>query len=416
VTLLSQSERPAETVASDGPRQPVAVIRNLEVAFRSGQGRVQALRSVSLEIAPGEVIAVVGESGSGKSVLGQSILGLVARTPGAEISGSVRVAGVDMLAADDRARRAVQRHLLGAVFQDPLTSLNPTTKIGTQLTERGIKRARALANLGDAGVPSAASRAGQFPHELSGGLRQRVAIAMALGAAPAQPNRGGQTDAPVYGLGNATGIPQLIVADEPTTALDVSVQAQIVLLFDRLRREHGCAVLFVTHDLGVAASIADRIVVLYAGRICEVGPAADILGRPTHWYTKALLAARISVDTPAGSPILAIPGAPPNPTAPPPGCPFAPRCPNAQDDCRDLMPELTRRPVSDGHGMVSCFHPRPLRPAADLRPGILSLGGRPMRTMLLATAFISIAAIHKASAQPTYEARQPPVRMTDANQ
>jgi peptide/nickel transport system ATP-binding protein len=365
VTLLSQSERPAETVASNGPRQPVAVIQDLQVAFRSRQGRVQALRSVSLEIAAGEVIAVVGESGSGKSVLGQSILGLVARTPGAEISGSVRVAGVDMLAADDRARRAVQRHLLGAVFQDPLTSLNPTTKIGAQLTERGIRRARALANLGDAGVPSAASRAGQFPHELSGGLRQRVAIAMALGAAPAEPHKAGPTDVPVYGLGNATGTPQLIVADEPTTALDVSVQAQIVLLFDRLRREHGCAVLFVTHDLGVAASIADRIVVLYAGRICEVGPAADILGRPTHWYTKALLAARISVDTPAGSPILAIPGAPPNPTAPPPGCPFAPRCPNAQDDCRATMPELTPRPASDGAGMASCFHRQPLRPAAD---------------------------------------------------
>jgi peptide/nickel transport system ATP-binding protein len=365
VTLLSEATAPAGATASDEPRGSVAVIRNLEVAFRIGQGRVRALRSVSLEIAAGEVIAVVGESGSGKSMLGQSILGLVARTPGAEISGSVHVAGVDMLAVDDRARRAVQRHMLGAVFQDPLTSLNPTTKIGPQLTERGITLDRALANLGAAGVPSAAYRAGQYPHELSGGLRQRVAIAMALGAAPAEPGSGGRTGLPIYGLGNATGTPQLIVADEPTTALDVSVQAQVVLLFDRLRREHGCAVLFVTHDLGVAASIADRIVVLYAGRICEIGPAADVLGHPTHWYTKALLAARISVDTPAGAPILAIPGAPPNPAAPPPGCPFAPRCSNTQDDCRVAMPELTERPASDGTGMVSCFHPQPLRPAAD---------------------------------------------------
>ncbi len=350
--------------AAVGAREPVAVIRDLAVAFRSRQGKVRALRSVSLDIAAGEIIAVVGESGSGKSVLGQSILGLVARTPGVELSGSVRVAGVDMLTFDDGARRAVQRHLLGAVFQDPLTSLNPTTKIGRQLTERGIGRDRALANLGAAGVPSARYRAGQYPHELSGGLRQRVAIAMALGAAPARQASDSRSDPPIYGLGNSMGTPQLIVADEPTTALDVSVQAQVVLLFDRLRREHGCAVLFVTHDLGVAASIADRIVVLYAGRICELGPAADVLGHPTHWYTKALLSARISVDTPAGAPILAIPGAPPDPAAPPSGCPFAPRCTNVQDDCRDAMPELTERPASDGSGMVSCFHPQPLRAAA----------------------------------------------------
>jgi peptide/nickel transport system ATP-binding protein len=345
------------------PGEPVAVIQDLAVSFWSKQGRVHALRSVSLEIAAGEVIALVGESGSGKSVLGQSILGLVARSPGVKFSGDVRVAGVDMLAVDDRARRAVQRHLLGAVFQDPLTSLNPTTKIGHQLMERGVTRDRTLQNLSAAGVPSAAYRAGQFPHELSGGLRQRVAIAMALGAAPARQESGGGL--PIYGLGNALGTPQLIVADEPTTALDVSVQAQIVLLFDRLRREHGCAVLFVTHDLGVAASIADRIVVLYAGRICEVGPAADVLAHPTHWYTKALLAARISVDAPMGSAILAIPGAPPDPAAPLPGCAFAPRCPNAQDDCRDTMPELTERPASDGAGMVACFHPRPPRATAD---------------------------------------------------
>jgi peptide/nickel transport system ATP-binding protein len=346
------------------PGEPVAVIRDLAVTFWSRHGKVQALRSVSLEIAASEVIAVVGESGSGKSVLGQAILGLLARTPGVEISGSVRVAGVDMMAVDDRARRAVQRHLLGAVFQDPLTSLNPTTKIGRQLTERGIGRDRALANLSAAGVPSANYRAGQFPHELSGGLRQRVAIAMALGAAPAQQENGGQVDTPIHGLGDAKGTPHLIVADEPTTALDVSVQAQIVLLFDRLRREHGCAVLFVTHDLGVAASIADRIVVLYAGRICEVGPAADVLGHPTHWYTKALLAARLSVDMPAGSPVLAIPGAPPDPAAPLPGCAFAPRCANVQDNCRDVMPDLAARPASDGTGMVACFHPQPLRAAA----------------------------------------------------
>jgi peptide/nickel transport system ATP-binding protein len=365
-TVLGASLR--RTLAES--RKPVAVIQDLAVTFRSRRGRVHALRSVSLEIAAGEVIAVVGESGSGKSVLGQSILGLVARMPGAEISGMVRVAGVDMLAVDDHARRAVQRHLLGAVFQDPLTSLNPTTKIGRQLTERGIGPDRALANLGAAGVPLAGYRARQFPHELSGGLRQRAAIAMALGAAPVERESAVQGDSLIYGLGNATGTPQLIVADEPTTALDVSIQAQIVLLFDRLRREHGCAILFVTHDLGVAASIADRIVVLYAGRICEVGPATDVLGHPAHWYTKALLAARISVDTPPDSPILAIPGAPPDPAAPLPGCAFAPRCPNVQDNCRKVMPDLTERPASNGTGMVACFHPQPLRAVVGCLPEI----------------------------------------------
>jgi len=367
VTMLSGASLrggPAER------REPVAVIRNLVASFRSTRRRVHALRSVSLEIAAGEIIAVVGESGSGKSVLGQSILGLLARTPGVELSGSVSVAGVDMLAVDDRARRAVQRHLLGAVFQDPLTSLNPTTRIGHQLTERGVSRDRALANLGAAGVSSAGYRADQFPHELSGGLRQRVAIAMALGAAAAEKERSGQAAPPIYGLANANGTPQLIIADEPTTALDVSVQAQIVLLFDRLRKEHGCAVLFITHDLGVAASIADRIVVLYAGRICEVGPAADVLGHPAHWYTKALLAARISVDTPPDSPILAIPGAPPDPAAPLPGCAFSPRCPNAQDDCRKVMPDLMERPALNGAGKVACFHPQPLRATVGCSPEI----------------------------------------------
>ena len=365
MTTLSEADLPANVAAVGEPRTPVAVIRNLQVTFRTAQGGVQALRSVSLDIAVGEVIAVVGESGSGKSVLGQSILGLVTRVPGAEVSGSVHVAGVDMFAVGDRLRRAVQRHLLGAVFQDPLTSLNPTTKIGRQLTERGITLDRAKENLSDVGVPSPGYRAGQYPHELSGGLRQRVAIAMALGVAPIEQGAARQAGLPLHGLSSAKGTPQLIIADEPTTALDVSVQAQVVLLFDRLRREHGCAVLFVTHDLGVAASIADRIVVLYAGRTCEVGPAADVLAHPTHWYTKALLAARISVDTPAGSPILALPGAPPNPIDPPPGCPFAPRCSNVQDDCRDALPELTARPEADGTGMVSCFHPQPLHPAAD---------------------------------------------------
>jgi peptide/nickel transport system ATP-binding protein len=353
------AETPGVAVGVGGPTDAVAAIRDLSVSFRVSAGRVEAVRSLSLDIASGEVVALVGESGSGKSVLSMSILGLVNRMRGSEVSGSVVVAGVDMLANSDRTRRTVRRHALGAVFQDPLTSLNPTMTIGGQLTERGIDRAHAIQNLRDAGVPQPERRLDQYPHELSGGLRQRVMIAMALGTArpeveESRPNR----DAPgSVVITDARGVPKLIVADEPTTALDVSVQAQVVLLFDRLRREHGCAVLFVTHDLGVAASIADRIGVMYAGRMAEIGPAADLLGRPSHPYTRALLNARISVDSGRGEITKAIPGTPPNPLDLPAGCPYAPRCPNVQDDCRRELVALRARPQQDGRGEVACLHP-----------------------------------------------------------
>lgn len=347
---------------------PVAEIRDLTVSFNGRAGRVEAVRSVSLDIGAGEVVALVGESGSGKSVLSMSILGLVRDMAGAEVSGSVKVSGVEMLGSSDKARLAVRRHALGAVFQDPLTSLNPTTRIGRQLTERGITREDALRNLQDAGVPEPERRFNQFPHELSGGLRQRVVIAMALGTAPraeldSLDDKAG--NGPIV-IGDERGVPKLIIADEPTTALDVSVQAQVVLLFDRLRREHGCAVLFVTHDLGVAASIADRIAVMYAGRVAEIGPAADLLGQPSHPYTRALLGARISVDTNGMEATTAIPGSPPNPLDLPPGCPYAPRCPNVQDDCRVHLIELEPRPVGDGAGLVACLHPEPPVPSAEV--------------------------------------------------
>ncbi len=343
----STSSAPDESRSGVGA--PVASVEDLRVGFATQRGIVQALRSVTLEVMPGEVVALVGESGSGKSVLGMSLLGLVSQMRGAQVSGQVSVAGVDMLNNPDSTRRLVRREALGAVFQDPLTSLDPTMKIERQLTERGIKRARALKNLRDAGVPDPERRLSQYPHELSGGLRQRVSIAMAIG-----------TSVPAGGVHTVTdprGVPRLIVADEPTTALDVSVQAQIVLLFDRLRREHGCAVLFVTHDLGVAASIADRIAVMYAGRLCEVGSAADVLQRSTHPYTRALLEARVSVDTPRGAEVRGIAGAPPDPTAPPPGCPYAPRCTRAKEDCTVAPPELRPAPGGPPSRTVACLHP-----------------------------------------------------------
>ena len=328
---------------------PAASVEDLRVSFHTHRGVVQALRSVTLSVMPGEVVALVGESGSGKSVLGMSLLGLVSKMRGARVSGTASVGGVDMLSNPDSTRRLVRREEIGAVFQDPLTSLDPTMKIGRQLTERGISRARAIENLRSAGVPEPKRRLDQYPHELSGGLRQRVSIAMAIGTAP--PTGG------VHTVADPRGVPKLIVADEPTTALDVSVQAQIVLLFDRLRREQGCAVVFVTHDLGVAASIADRIAVLYAGRLCEVGPAADVLQRPSHPYTRALLEARVSIETPRGRPVRGIAGSPPDPTAPPPGCPYAPRCPRAQADCTAAPPEPYPTPDSAAGRVVACLHP-----------------------------------------------------------
>ena len=337
-------------------------------------GWCRALRGVNLDVRAGEVIALVGESGSGKSVLGMSLLGLLPATATAETAGTVEVAGVDMLHGTNRTRRKVRQELLGAVFQDPLTSLNPTMRIGKQLTERGIPKTRALRQLVEAGVPDPERRLRQYPHELSGGLRQRVMIAMALGGrgrlSAAEQTNGHHHDPPDPTIDLAAeaaaelpiaiaddehGAPRLIVADEPTTALDVSVQAQVVLLFDRLRREHGCAVLLVTHDLGVAASIADRIMVLYAGRVCEIGPAATVLATPSHPYTKALLAARLSVDGTATT-TDPMPGEPPNPTALPPGCAFAPRCLRAEPDCDAEVPDLS--PRADGaFAEVACFHP-----------------------------------------------------------
>ena len=335
------------------PAGPIAAVRDLDVSFDTAHGRVHALRGVSLDLHPGEVLALVGESGSGKSVLSSCLLGLPPESRRTVISGSVTVAGVDMLAGSGGQRRAVRRRLLGAVFQDPLTSLDPTMRIGTQLTERGVSAGRARRNLSQAGVPEPRQRSRQWPHELSGGLRQRVMLAMALGADGRLPAPG------VDAVFDEEGSPLLIIADEPTTALDVSVQAQVLLLFDRLRREYGCALLLVTHDLGVAASIADRVAVLYAGRLCEVGSARDVLADPRHPYTAGLLHARLELDE--DSVPLPISGAPPDPLRLPEGCAFAPRCEHATSDCRDSLPALRSGGSSR---LFACVHPLTGAPVA----------------------------------------------------
>lgn len=299
--------------AADVP-DPVAVAGDLRVRFRRNGSDVHALRGVSLSISPGEILGLVGESGSGKSVLGFAMLGLLPKS--ADISGTVRVAGFDMVGGDAKSLRKVRALDLGAVFQDPMTSLNPTMRIGRQVAEAAGSDEEALRLLGAVGIPEPKRRMTAYPHELSGGLRQRVMIAMAI-----------------------AGDPELIIADEPTTALDVTVQAQVLSLLRALRDEIGCSIVFVTHDLGVAAQISDRIAVLYAGRIAEIGATAAVLQNPAHPYTQGLLRSRLTLDTHRDRKLAALAGSVPSPVSPLPGCAFVPRCALASEKCEKSPPD-----------------------------------------------------------------------------
>jgi peptide/nickel transport system ATP-binding protein len=255
--------------------EPVAVVDDLTLSLVRNGTRSEVLRHVTLSIAPGEILGLVGESGSGKSVLALAMLGLLPHSAHPEVDGTVSVTGVDMLRADPAELRRVRRESLGAVFQDPMTSLNPTMRVGAQIGEATGDDAESVRLLETVGVRDATLRLRVFPHELSGGLRQRVMAAIAV-----------------------AGRPRLIIADEPTTALDVTVQAQLLALLRELRDDFGCSVLLITHDLGVADQIADRLAVLYRGDLVEIGPAADVVRRPQHEYTRSLLDARLSLSTP----------------------------------------------------------------------------------------------------------------------
>lgn len=306
----------------------IAVINDLHVTFRRNGSDVHALRGVSLDIAPGEILGLVGESGSGKSVLGFTMLGLL---PQARVQGSVTVTGTDMVTGDAKTLRKVRRLDLGAIFQDPMTSLNPTMRIGKQVTEAAGSEDEALKLLAAVGIPDPKRRFRAYPHELSGGLRQRVMIAIAI-----------------------AGNPELIIADEPTTALDVTVQAQVLRLLLQLRDEIGCSIVFITHDLGVAAQISDRIAVLYAGRIAEVGPTAEVLNRPAHPYTHGLLRSRLTLQTARHRKLAALAGSVPSPVDPLSGCAFAPRCVLATPACESTPPD----PITVAAGRVSaCIVP-----------------------------------------------------------
>ncbi len=299
-------------------------VKNLVVEFPSRHGTLRALDSISFDIAPGEILGVVGESGAGKSLTGASIIGLL-EPPGRIASGSITLQGerIDQLNSDQM--RHIRGRKIGAIFQDPLTSLNPLYTVGRQLMEtiqahlpvsHEEARQRAIRLLQDTGIPAAAERIEHYPHQFSGGMRQRVVIALALAAEP-----------------------QLIVADEPTTALDVSIQAQIIGLLKSICKERGAAVMLITHDMGVIAETCDRVAVMYAGRIAEIGPVHQVINQPSHPYTSGLMAAIPDMSSDRER-LNQIDGAMPRLNAIPTGCAFNPRCPQVFDRCRQERPEL----------------------------------------------------------------------------
>ncbi len=311
-------------------------VDRLRVEFPARQRTLVAVDDVSLSIDAGEVLGVVGESGAGKSVTGAAIIGLI-EPPGRIAGGEIRFAGRRIDCLPDDAKRHIRGREIGSVFQDPLTSLNPLFTVGQQLVETILAhsdrtaadaRRHALRLLEEVGIPAPAQRIDAYPHEFSGGMRQRVVIALAICAAP-----------------------RLIIADEPTTALDVSIQSQIIALLKRLCREHGTAIMLITHDMGVIAETADRVAVMYAGRIVEVGPVRQILRSPNHPYTQGLMESipRLGSDS---ARLAQIDGAMPRLHEIPVGCAFHPRCPDASERCRETRPAL--RMVADS-ASVACL-------------------------------------------------------------
>ena len=315
---------------------PVLSVRNLSTHFFTRGGVVKAVDGVSFDLARGEIMGLVGESGSGKTVTGFSLIGLVDE-PGRIVEGSVKLNGTELTTLSEKAMRARRGNEISMIFQDPIATLNPMLTIGQQMRlaidahERlssQAAEARAAAFLTQVGIPSAKARLRAYPHEFSGGMRQRVAIAIALLHRPA-----------------------VIVADEPTTALDVSIQAQILFQMRDLARETGTAMIWISHDLAVVSSLASKLAVMYAGRIVEQGPTAMLLRHPRHPYTAGLIASLPAMAKP-GTPLTQIPGTTPSLLSLPPGCPFAPRCDRADDMCK-TSPELT---IKENRGW-RCFHP-----------------------------------------------------------
>ncbi len=316
-------------------REPVIDVKNLKVEFPNRRGTVTALSDVSLSIRPGEILGVVGESGAGKSMTGLAIQGLLER-PGRIAGGEIWLGNRRIDTLDDRSMEQIRGREIGAIFQDPLTSLNPLFTVGAQLTEtirqhlplgRAEARARSVQLLRDVGIPAPEERINHYPHQFSGGMRQRVVIALAL-----------------------TASPKLIIADEPTTALDVSIQAQIISLLRRLCKEKQAAVMLVTHDMGVIAEAADRVAVMYAGRLIEIGQVEQVLHAPRHPYTQGLMASIPSLGARVEK-LNQIDGSMPRLDAIPDGCAFNPRCKSAGPRCLRERPEL----ITASDGSSACW-------------------------------------------------------------
>jgi peptide/nickel transport system ATP-binding protein/oligopeptide transport system ATP-binding protein len=315
-------------------------VEDLRVSFATEEGVVRAVDGVSFTVGAGEVVAIVGESGSGKSVTAMTLMGLT-RGPNARFEGSARLDGAELVTATESELRRIRGARIAMIFQDPMSSLDPVYRIGDQIVEqiraheRDVTRAQALDRAVElmerVGIPRAQERIRAYPHEFSGGMRQRVMIAMALSCSP-----------------------QLLIADEPTTALDVTIQAQILEELRTLRAQSGAGIILVTHDLGVVADIADRVVVMYAGRVVEQGTLDELFYDPLHPYTWGLLGSITRIDSVRAQRLPAIPGQPPSLLRPPQGCHFRPRCPHAFDRCT-TVPELAARIEGEPNHLDRCW-------------------------------------------------------------
>ena len=332
-------------VLAPAERRPILELEDLEIDLYTETASVRAIDGVSLAVHPGEILAIVGESGSGKTVLTLGTLGLLPEGVSIVMNGTARFCGHDLTGGAEPAREILKGGLAGVVFQDPMSALNPMKRIGPQICAQTVRlrglskfegRRLALDLLRRTGIPDPEDRYRRYPHEMSGGMLQRAMIALAL-----------------------AGTPRMLIADEPTTALDATVQAQILELIRDIRNTEGLAVVLITHDIGVVASVADRVVVLYAGRVAETGKVDDVLLAPVHPYTRGLLAAVPDVRSGAGTSVQGIPGTPPDQTRLGIGCPFAPRCAERIDSCRTTTPRLETVGTDSPDHLAACHVANP---------------------------------------------------------